>query len=521
MKKDEAGQVTSATMLTAADGTDFTDPVTVYITGDGGLQTIGSVDAGGGAIWSKQGMVLDLGAGGQWDDADVHSPSVILDGATYKMWYVGYDGSDYRIGYATSADGITWAKQGMVLDLGAGGEWDDFLLHSPTVILDGATYKMWYTGHDGASFSIGYATSADGITWAKQGMVLDVGAGGEWDDDGVQSPSVILDGATYKMWYGGDDGTKLSIGYATSADGITWAKQGMVLDVGAVDEWDDDNVNSPSVILDGATYKMWYGGDDGASFSIGYATSADGITWSKQGMVLDLGAGGEWDDVQVNIPAVILDGTTYKVWYTGNDGTNLRIGYATSAGGAGLCLYKGNGEHEYTPAQAETNYNQVKYTYIGTGAITVGQRYETGFPQSVDNDTKISAAALEANVELHVSNAINNTIPLYERTDGTLPADGTEQIIYEVTPSVTITPDSITMSLANMVANDRTIIRMYAKMKSGGSYELIDSQVYTDDKTIPAINITGQPNRYGWKVTLEQTAGVDKNYDWERYTLTT
>lgn len=131
------------------------------------------------------------------------------------------------------------------------------------------------------------------------------------------------------------------------------------------------------------------------------------------------------------------------------------------------------------------------------------------------------AFALEANVELHVSNAINNTIPLYERTDGTLTADGTEQIIYEVTPTVTITPDSITMSLANMVANDRTIIRMYAKMKSGGSYELIDSQVYTDGKTIPAINITGQPNRYGWKVTLEQTAGVDKDYDWERYTLTT
>lgn len=131
------------------------------------------------------------------------------------------------------------------------------------------------------------------------------------------------------------------------------------------------------------------------------------------------------------------------------------------------------------------------------------------------------AFALEANVELHVSNAINNTIPLYERTDGTLTADGTEQTIYEVTPSVTLVPDSITMSMANMVTNDITTIRMYAKLKSGGSYELIDSQVYTGAKTIPAINITGQPNRYGWKVTLEQSAGVDKNYDWERYTLTT
>ena len=129
--------------------------------------------------------------------------------------------------------------------------------------------------------------------------------------------------------------------------------------------------------------------------------------------------------------------------------------------------------------------------------------------------------ALEANVELHVSNAINNTIPLYERTDGTLTADGTEQIIYEVTPTVTLVPDSITMSLINMAADDRLTINMYAKLKSGGVYELIDTQDYGDAKDIPAINITGQPNRYGWKVTLQQTAGINRDYDWERYTLTT
>ncbi len=146
---------------------------------------------------------------------------------------------------------------------------------------------------------------------------------------------------------------------------------------------------------------------------------------------------------------------------------------------------------------------------------------ETVGHASAQHPNKDWAYALEANVELHVSNAINNTIPLYERTDGTLTADGTEQIIYEVTPTVTLVPDSITMSAANLVGGDAITLRMYAKLKSGGSYELIDSQVYSGAKTIPAINITGQPNRYGWKVTLEQTAGTNRDYDWERYTLTT
>ena len=147
-----------------------------------------------------------------------------------------------------------------------------------------------------------------------------------------------------------------------------------------------------------------------------------------------------------------------------------------------------------------------------------------GFRSAALNNSFINGAdipAIEANVELHVSNAINNTIPLYERTDGTLTADGTEQIIYEVTPTVTLVPDSITMSLLNMAADDAVTINMYAKLKSGGSYELIDTQDYGNIKDIPVINITGQPNRYGWKVTLQQTAGINRDYDWERYTLTT
>lgn len=146
---------------------------------------------------------------------------------------------------------------------------------------------------------------------------------------------------------------------------------------------------------------------------------------------------------------------------------------------------------------------------------------ETFGHASSQHPNKGGAYALEANVELHVSNSINNTIPLYERAEGTLTADGTEQTIYEVTPTVTLVPDSITMSLSNMAEGDTITINMYAKLKSGGAYELIDTDDYIGAKDIPAINITGQPNRYGWKVTLQQTAGTFRGFDWERYTLTT
>lgn len=46
MKKSVAGQKVGIQMVSATDGTDFTGTVTVYITGDAGTQTIGSVGSG-------------------------------------------------------------------------------------------------------------------------------------------------------------------------------------------------------------------------------------------------------------------------------------------------------------------------------------------------------------------------------------------------------------------------------------------------------------------------------------------
>ena len=88
---------------------------------------------------------------------------------------------------------------------------------------------------------------------------------------------------------------------------------------------------------------MWYGGGDsisvGAKFaykgSIGYATSPDGVTWTKfvDNPVLVAGSLGEWDEFQVIIPEVIYEGSTYHMWYNGlnNNFFPFRIGYAVDS----------------------------------------------------------------------------------------------------------------------------------------------------------------------------------------------
>jgi len=294
---------------------------------DGTNWRLGYSTSADGITWAKQGMVLDLGAGGQWDDTHLEAPYVIKESNTsYKMWYGGFDGTNWRIGYATSTDGITWAKQGMVLDLGTSGQWDDADVWSPCVIKESATvYKMWYTGLDGTNYRIGYATSTDGITWTKQGMVLDLGTSGQWDDYHVWVPWVIKQhGSLYQMWYTGFDATNYRIGYATSTNGTSWTKQGMVLDLGTSGQWDDTHVAFAGLHSDKtlSSYKIWYSGSDGSNWRIGYATSVNGTSWTRQGMVLDLGAGGQWDDNHVRSPTIVYP-TISAVFKTFTPLTNI------------------------------------------------------------------------------------------------------------------------------------------------------------------------------------------------------
>lgn len=64
---------------------------------------------------------------------------------------------------------------------------------------------------------------------------------------------------------------------------------------------------------------------------------------------------------------------------TGDAGTQ-----ATGSVGSGACTHEGNGYHTYAPAQAETNYDLVAYTFTGTGAIPATVQVYPSFPQTAD-----------------------------------------------------------------------------------------------------------------------------------------
>lgn len=291
--------------------------------------------------------VLDFGPSGSWDDQSAGMGSVLFDGTIYHMWYGGYDGTNFRIGHATSPDGISWAKDILnpVLNNGSPGSWDDHFVYLPCVILVGSTFHMWYAGNDGSIERIGHAMSSDGVTWTKDAVnpVLDVGASGSWDDVEVfpMAGSVIFDGSVYHMWFGGVVNSppyNYAIGYATSPDGTNWTKNTnnpvMVRDLS--NGWDRHGVVPGTVLFDGTSYHAWYSGHGGDyRYRVGYATSTDGVNWNKDILnnpVLDFGPSGNWDFNQAWNGSVLFDTVThtYKMWYAGGPFFSERMGYAIS-----------------------------------------------------------------------------------------------------------------------------------------------------------------------------------------------
>ncbi len=263
-----------------------------------------------------------------WNSEKVGLSSVMVDSTGYKMWY---SGNNRVIGYATSSDGLNWTKYlTPVLEPDTTGNWDSGYVMVPHVIYHEGIYKMWYRGALKADTSygasIGYATSPDGIHWTKYpgNPILTTRS----LNKKLSSAYVIATGNNYQMWY--SDLPSSKINYATSTDGINWLEYGgnPVLRKGLEDSWDNEAVAYPYLVFNGRNYEMWYAGNYS---SIGYATSSDGISWSKfpNNPLFEPGAKKSWDSNFTMAFAVVLQNGIYKLWYSGRDANDkTQIGYA-------------------------------------------------------------------------------------------------------------------------------------------------------------------------------------------------
>lgn len=259
--------------------------------------------------------VLGPAPPGRWDSGGDETPAVVFFAGRYHLFYTTYAFeiddprhavSDFRIGHATSCDGVAWQREPDPVVAPSGedsdpfNDWYAFIVGEPgPVVYQGELY-LYFTAvgvsvAQGTSLQvIGVATTADGTNWAPPQIAL--------APDQAQYPRVIDPGPPIDGWVGYSTPSamvlndevhlfvdvardpdeqswrQIRLHHAVSADGFSYWRQDAEPIASAGDfPWAVDEIRSPNPIVDGTTLRLYFAGHelDGTApehFAIGMMT---------------------------------------------------------------------------------------------------------------------------------------------------------------------------------------------------------------------------------------------------------
>jgi hypothetical protein len=212
--------------------------------------------------------------------------NVVIEGGKYIAFFgdISSTGDRATVVRVDSSDGKSWANPSTVIANGEGG-FDDWSAGQGCAIKFAADdYRLWYNckSESGGAYKVALATSSDGVTWEKQGVVMDAtGFTGALE---VACPWIVVErnGTLLMTFEARKVDSKFYCWAAESTDGgTTWTPinaGGPILSPGT--GWEAGHVANPKILYQPSggvgSWIMQYNGGTSANppvFSIGLATS--------------------------------------------------------------------------------------------------------------------------------------------------------------------------------------------------------------------------------------------------------
>jgi predicted GH43/DUF377 family glycosyl hydrolase len=140
------------------------------------------------------------------------------------------------------------------------------------------TYYLYYSGRNLPNYKIGLATSSDGIHWTKYSGNPILVPTEPWESTGTFYPSVIIDNGIFKMVYSNANPNN-ALGMATSNDGIHWSKNisNPIFEMqNTSNNWGIGGISYPCFMKINNEYRIYYSGrlPNSAIYKIGFFSQA-------------------------------------------------------------------------------------------------------------------------------------------------------------------------------------------------------------------------------------------------------
>lgn len=231
---------------------------------------------------------------GQWDGGGVETPAVVYFNSKYHLFWTGYpievgapgyDVLDFRIGHATSDDGVTWTRDpgnpvvAPSSELGTDlpeDNWYYFIVGEPGPVVYNGKIYLYFTavGADvdlGTSLQVvGLTTSDDGLTWSHPQLALKPDQhlwlrGDGWV--GYSTPNAAVIGSRVHLFYDvaydptGTNWKQIRLHHSSSPNGETgWRQDAMAMAHAGEQPWNTDEVRSSNAFVDGSILRFYYAG---------------------------------------------------------------------------------------------------------------------------------------------------------------------------------------------------------------------------------------------------------------------
>ena len=194
--------------------------------------------------------------------------ALIYNNDTDELWcyYRSYVSPDSKILLRRSSNGTTWGSEEIIFSDAGGGSGTHL---SPTVVKRGNVWQMWFIKLIDSHYECQYYNSTDGTNWTYNTTIdLDQLGKEPWHLE-VQ---YISEKNQYWMMYNVFGGSR-DIVFATSVDGITWTKYNTYILKTNSTGWDSTSLYKSSFRYNQSSDKieLWYSAVSGSNeWNIGY-----------------------------------------------------------------------------------------------------------------------------------------------------------------------------------------------------------------------------------------------------------